>query len=165
MAAGADQEAQIKAALQVTRMVAASFFMGVALVYGLAVALIYGNPDKPGSQTSPPVPLSAIGVGLAVLLTAGSFVAKGVLLKSARAQAEKTGKSLTALLAGYRVAVLVTLALCEAGAFLIAVFVLVAGPEQKAWLIAGLLPVLGMALHFPSRTGFDQLAADLGSPR
>jgi hypothetical protein len=151
-----EREVQIANVMQITRMVGYSMFLGVAVFYVLILFLL----NQPGAGQRPVPIAAAIGVVLSLLLVALSYVAKALLFGREKLRTQSPKPALPALLRSYRFGSLAGMGLSEAGAFVMAVCVLLAGPSYRLWLAAGAVSVAAMVLHLPSRDKLDGYLAE-----
>lgn len=149
----ADYEREIAVSLGTTQVLVVMLGMGVVSIYVIVGVLIVS--DALGLTPARGFPLPAIGCLVALVLTGASFVIKSALMASVRNAAKSHSWTVLDLLARYRKATVVAAALCDGGAVALAVFVVAAGPGSLLWLAGGLLPLLGFALHFPTREKLD----------
>jgi hypothetical protein len=155
-----EREARIEVSLRSGRTVAFSAFLGLGIFYAICAYLLQANPPPPETPLRPYLPFVALALALAGFLL--SLAIRASSLAQAKRATRGVREPLGILLARYRMGTLMAIAFCTAGGFLHAALTLAAGPEHINWLAGGLLPALGLAIHFPTRQAIDGLLADAG---
>ena len=157
------REERIQQALRTGRWVACALLLGLIVFYTVILCLLTAGRPGQWPRITLPFPLPVLSLALALVMVAVSFLVKRALLSSIRRLAGEKPLAFGSLLMGFRVATVTALGLCEAGGFVIAIGVLVAGPGELAWLATGLLPLLGIVAHFPTREAADRLLFESGA--
>lgn len=152
-----DAEQKINETLMRLRIFAAALFMGVVIMTVVFLFLLTLAPLK---NTPPAIPMPAIGLAFAIAQTFLAFVMKSMLLRRQQFADRDPDRVVPQVLAAYQKATLVSMALCEGGAFFAIVMVFVGG-GPLGWFTGVVVPVAGMVLLFPTRVAIDQIIQDV----
>ena len=139
-------------------------FVGAGLIGGLTIATIAFTYTALNVKVTNPVPAAIffpyVGLGAAVLQTLASFFLKSWMLSPDRLSKLPPENWEMAAVGMLRTATIVCMALCEAGGFILLVMCLMGamnGACPPIFFAGMLIPLGGMAKHFPTWMKWEQL--------